>query len=223
MVLLKIFVFLFTVGATVGFQPLVVIPGVGRVAGTIGSTAWSKRPIIQFYGIKYAESPNGPNRFQVSSLSNMYSLVPEVSLKISAPCESPSLGTRLRCLQTRSSVPVIQKHGRRSWERCWRLSNFNDTYTSGRPILTPTLFLNSKKNLFIVDWTISSNVLHSRRILLRRKLWGSPAKLFTGKRCCFGVRPISISSIWIFINTFSRDSWKYGRIGRYYGFGMGKN
>uniref|UniRef100_A0A6E8W2V0 carboxylesterase n=1 Tax=Anopheles coluzzii TaxID=1518534 RepID=A0A6E8W2V0_ANOCL len=44
--------------------PVVDIQGLGSVLGTMGETAWTGRPIYQFFNIKYAEAPVGEQRFR---------------------------------------------------------------------------------------------------------------------------------------------------------------
>ncbi|XP_058123504.1 esterase E4-like [Anopheles ziemanni] len=44
--------------------PIVGIKGLGLVEGIMGESAWTGRPIYQFYNIKYAEAPVGDLRFR---------------------------------------------------------------------------------------------------------------------------------------------------------------
>lgn len=46
-------------------SPLVKIPNLGAVQGSVTESAWTGRPIYQYLGIHYAESPEGPRRFKV--------------------------------------------------------------------------------------------------------------------------------------------------------------
>uniref|UniRef100_A0A182WUR2 carboxylesterase n=1 Tax=Anopheles quadriannulatus TaxID=34691 RepID=A0A182WUR2_ANOQN len=44
--------------------PVVRIGRLGSVMGTMGETAWTRRPIYKFFNVKYAEAPVGRNRFR---------------------------------------------------------------------------------------------------------------------------------------------------------------
>lgn len=46
-------------------NPVVELPGLGRLRGSVTQSAWSGRKIYQFLGVKYAEAPIGELRFKV--------------------------------------------------------------------------------------------------------------------------------------------------------------
>ncbi|XP_055706066.1 glutactin-like [Phlebotomus papatasi] len=45
-------------------NPIVELPGLGRLRGSVTQSAWSGRKIYQFLGVKYAEAPIGELRFK---------------------------------------------------------------------------------------------------------------------------------------------------------------
>lgn len=48
--------------------PIVKIPGLGILHGSITFGLWTNKTIYQFLGVKYAKSPSGSRRFKVSSM-----------------------------------------------------------------------------------------------------------------------------------------------------------
>lgn len=48
-------------------NPVVELPGLGRLRGSTTQSAWTNRRIYQFLGVKYAEAPIGELRFKVFS------------------------------------------------------------------------------------------------------------------------------------------------------------
>lgn len=48
-------------------EPIVRIPKLGQLRGSIASTKWSNKSFYQFLGVPYAESPSGRRRFKVKS------------------------------------------------------------------------------------------------------------------------------------------------------------
>lgn len=47
---------------------IVHVPNLGSIQGKIIETAWSKREVLQFVDVKYAEPPSGKHRFKVGRL-----------------------------------------------------------------------------------------------------------------------------------------------------------
>lgn len=46
---------------------IVELPKLGAIQGKIVETAWSKREVLQFVDVRYAEPPTGQHRFKVGS------------------------------------------------------------------------------------------------------------------------------------------------------------
>lgn len=46
-------------------EPIVLIPYVGGLRGSIATTRWTNQSFYQFLGVPYAESPSGSRRFKV--------------------------------------------------------------------------------------------------------------------------------------------------------------
>jgi len=55
---------------------IVELPQLGSIQGKILETAWTKREVLQFVDVRYAEPPTGLNRFKVYKF-----LRPELTLK----------------------------------------------------------------------------------------------------------------------------------------------
>jgi acetylcholinesterase len=48
-----------------GDNPIVDVPGLGKLKGTLSQTAWTGKNIFQFQGVRYAEPAVGDKRFKV--------------------------------------------------------------------------------------------------------------------------------------------------------------
>lgn len=48
-------------------ETIVELPKLGSIQGKIIETAWTKRKVLQFVDIRYAEPPTGKHRFKVCS------------------------------------------------------------------------------------------------------------------------------------------------------------
>lgn len=46
-------------------KPIVALPGLGTLQGCTTESAFTKKKIYQFLGVRYAESPTGERRFKV--------------------------------------------------------------------------------------------------------------------------------------------------------------
>lgn len=52
-------------------RPIVRIPSLGCLRGSVVTTKWTNREFYQFLGVKYAESPSGSRRFKVKLRRNI--------------------------------------------------------------------------------------------------------------------------------------------------------
>lgn len=50
---------------------IVNLPTLGSIQGKILETAWTKREVLQFVDVRYAEPPTGLNRFKVHKIPDL--------------------------------------------------------------------------------------------------------------------------------------------------------
>ncbi|XP_035899149.1 uncharacterized protein LOC118506307 [Anopheles stephensi] len=98
--------------------PVVDIEGLGSVLGIMGETAWTARPIYQFFNIRYAEAPVGEQRFRAPVSVLPWSGVMDVT--------APGRG----CPQSRS-VTTDDPDA----EDCLTLSVFSNDLLANRPVM----------------------------------------------------------------------------------------
>uniref|UniRef100_A0A182Y732 Carboxylesterase type B domain-containing protein n=1 Tax=Anopheles stephensi TaxID=30069 RepID=A0A182Y732_ANOST len=68
-------------------DPIVDLPGLGRLKGSYTKSAWSGAPIQQFLNVRYAEPPVGKNRFKAPIPAQPWQGVQDVSVRgRGAPC-----------------------------------------------------------------------------------------------------------------------------------------
>uniref|UniRef100_A0A182UY99 carboxylesterase n=1 Tax=Anopheles merus TaxID=30066 RepID=A0A182UY99_ANOME len=103
---------------TVSNDLVVNIQGLGSVMGTMGKTAWTGRPIYQFFNIKYAEAPVGEQRFRAPISVRPWTGVMNVT--------APGRG----CPQRRT---VSQDDP--NAEDCLTLSVYSNDLTANRPVM----------------------------------------------------------------------------------------